>query len=64
MLLILVSVLKDLCTEVKKLLNVFAATLGSKIGIPSLSLIKLVQALADFPVKSCRVTRDFYDSVA
>ena len=55
MLLILLSVLKVSCTEVKKLLNVFAATSRSKIGLPPSSLIKLVQALADVPVKSCGV---------
>ena len=40
--LILFSVLKVLCMEVKKLLNVLAHTFGSKIGLPSSSLIKSV----------------------
>ena len=43
-LLILFSVLKLACIEVKKLLNVFAHTVGSKIGLASSSFMKSVHA--------------------
>ena len=52
---LLFAVLKVLCIEVKKLLNVFAPISGSTIGLPSSSLIKYVHDFVDLPVRSCKV---------